>query len=142
MYVVFLGNMGLYVHRNHQGVLGTGKLGGSGFFISNTYSLHRHHQNDCRKEGSCVSHFNVSLNCVGKVTRQCPQTTIFEKRREEKGEPKRIEPRPFCLPAKRLTARPHRLTIVSMFHAQVLYSPTPGIHAPIPECPHFTHTRM
>ena len=29
---------------------------------------------------------------------------------EEKGEPKRIEPRSFCLPAKRLTARPHRLT--------------------------------
>ena len=30
--------------------------------------------------------------------------------REEKGEPKRIEPRSLCLPAKRLTARPHRLT--------------------------------
>ena len=32
--------------------------------------------------------------------------------REEKGEPKRIEPRSCCLPAKRLTARPHRLTPV------------------------------
>ena len=30
--------------------------------------------------------------------------------REEKGEPKRIEPRSFCFPAKRLTAGPHRLT--------------------------------
>ena len=30
--------------------------------------------------------------------------------REEKGEPKRIERRSFCLPAKCLTARPHRLT--------------------------------
>ena len=32
------------------------------------------------------SHFNVSLIVRDKVTRQCPQTTIFE----EKGEPKRI----------------------------------------------------
>ena len=24
------GNMGLYVHRNHEGLLGTGKFGGSG----------------------------------------------------------------------------------------------------------------
>ena len=29
--------------------------------------------------------------------------------REEKGEPQRIEPRSFCLPAERRTARPHRL---------------------------------
>ena len=40
------GNVGLYVHRNHKGLLGTGKFGGSGIFISNTYSLHCHHQND------------------------------------------------------------------------------------------------
>ena len=32
------------------------------------------------------SHFNVSLIVRDKVTRQCPETTIFE----EKGEPKRI----------------------------------------------------
>ena len=30
--------------------------------------------------------------------------------KEEKGEPKRLEPRSFCLPAKCLTARPLRLT--------------------------------
>ena len=48
--------------------------------------LHCHHQNDsCIKMGSDESHFNVSL-IVRDVTRQCPQTTIFE----EKGEPKRI----------------------------------------------------
>ena len=35
--------------------------------------------------GSDESHFNVSLIVKDKVTRQCPQTTIFE----EKGEPKR-----------------------------------------------------
>jgi len=48
----------------------------------------RHHQNDfCNKVGSNESHFNVSLVIVrDKVTRQCPQNTIFE----EKGEPKQI----------------------------------------------------
>ena len=50
-------------------------------------SLHCHHQNDsCIKMGSDESHFSVSLIVRDKVTRQCPQTTIFE----EKGEPKRI----------------------------------------------------
>ena len=39
----------------------------------------------CRID-SDESHFNVALNVRDKVTRQCPQTTIFE----EKGEPKRI----------------------------------------------------
>ena len=45
-------------------------------------------QNDsCIKTmGNDESHFNVSLTVRDKVTRQCPQTTIFE----EKGEPKRI----------------------------------------------------
>ena len=38
------------------------------------------------KMGSDESHFNVSLIVRDKVTRQCPETTIFE----EKGEPKRI----------------------------------------------------
>ena len=51
-------------------------------------SLHCHHQNDsCIKMGSDESHFNISLIVRDKVTRQCPQTTIFE----EKGEPKRIQ---------------------------------------------------
>ena len=36
--------------------------------------------------GSDESHFNISLIVRDKITRQCPQTTIFE----EKGEPKRI----------------------------------------------------
>ena len=51
-------------------------------------SLHCHHQNDfCIKMGSGESHFNVSFRIVrDKVTRQSPQTTIFE----EKGGPKRI----------------------------------------------------
>ena len=50
-------------------------------------SLHCHHQNDsCIKTGSDESHFNVLLTVSDKVTRQCPQTTTFEK----KGEPTRI----------------------------------------------------
>ena len=39
------------------------------------------------KMGSDESHFNVSFYVRDKVTRQCPQITIFE----EKGEPKRIQ---------------------------------------------------
>ena len=46
--------MGLYVHRNYSGLLGTGKLGGREFLylIPTRY---------CVKVGSCVSLFNVSL---------------------------------------------------------------------------------
>ena len=50
-------------------------------------SLRCHRLNDsCIKMGSDESHFNVSLIVRDKVTRQCPQITIFE----EKGEPKQI----------------------------------------------------
>ena len=41
-----------------------------------------------------------------KVTRQCPQTTTFLKRKESRSG---IEPRSFRLPAYRLTARPNGL---------------------------------
>ena len=61
------------------------EVGGRGRLLY--LSLHRHHQNDSRvKMGSDESHFNVSLIVKDKITRQCPETTIFE----EKGEPKRI----------------------------------------------------
>ena len=71
-------------------------------------SLHCHHQNDsCIKMGSEESDFNVSLIVRDKVTREFPQTTTFSKRKERRSG---IEPRPFCLPASRLTAGPHRLT--------------------------------
>ena len=50
-------------------------------------SLHCHDRNDfCIKVGSNESHFNVSIIVRDKVTRQCPQTTTSE----EKREPKRI----------------------------------------------------
>ena len=46
-------------------------------------SLHCHNQNDsCIKMGSGVSHFDVSLIVRDKVTRQCPQTTTFSKKKE------------------------------------------------------------
>ena len=55
----------------------------------------RHHQNDfCIKMGSDESHFNGSLIVRDKVTRQCPQTTTFMKRKSRSG----IEPRSFRLP--------------------------------------------
>ena len=56
--------------------------------------IYCHHQNDsCIKMGSDESHFNVSLIVRDKVTRQCPQTTTFE----EKREPKRIRTEVFLL---------------------------------------------
>ena len=54
-------------------------------------SLHCHHQNDsCIKMGSYESHFNVSLIVRNKVTRQCPQTTTFEEKREPKRNPTEV----------------------------------------------------
>ena len=50
-------------------------------------AIHCHHRNDfCIKMGSDESHFTVSLIVRDKVTRQCPQTTTFK----EKGEQKQI----------------------------------------------------
>jgi len=66
---------------------GVMEVGGGGRRRLLYLSLHCHHQYDsCIKMGSDESHFNVSLIVRDKVTRQCPETTIFE----EKGEPKRI----------------------------------------------------
>ena len=59
-------------------------------------SLHCHHQNDfCIKMGSDESHFNVSVGTDGQITRQCPKTTTFSKRKESRSG---IEPRSFRLP--------------------------------------------
>ena len=53
-------------------------------------SLHYHHHNDsCVEMGSDESHFNVSIIVRDKVTRQCPQTTTFLKRRETETESSR-----------------------------------------------------
>ena len=67
--------------------------------------------------GSDESHFNVSLIVRDKVTRQCPETTIFE----EKGEPKRY--RTFRLPAYNalITTRPKGLTAAETRSNVTLY---------------------
>ena len=67
-----------------------GEVGGSGIFISNTYSLHCHHQNDCIKEGSCVSHFNASL-LVWAKTQEGVHKPQFLKGREMRAEADRTE---------------------------------------------------
>ena len=63
--------------------------------------------------GSDKNHFNVALTVRDKITvRQCPQTTTsFERRESRSG----IQPRPVCLPAYRLTARPNQVTVKSRF---------------------------
>ena len=82
-------------------------MGGGGEREIIYLSLHCHHQNDsCIKMGSDESYFDVSLIVRDKVTRECPQTTTFLKRKESRS---RIELRLFYLPAYRLTARPNQL---------------------------------
>ena len=64
------------------------EVGGEGDYIRIYLSLHCHHQND-----SCMnsdeSHFNVSLIVRDKVTRQCPQTITFLKRKERRAKSSR-----------------------------------------------------
>ena len=80
--------MVLNVHRIHKAYQKRGKGVWRWGKMEIVYlSLHCQQQNDsCIKMGSGESHFNVSLIVRDKITRQCPQITIFE----EKGEPKRI----------------------------------------------------
>ena len=76
-------NMVLNVHRDRKAYYGRGE-GGTGVRRWGEreiiyLSLHCHHQNDsCIKIGSDESHFYVSSIVRDKVTRQCPQTTIFQ----------------------------------------------------------------
>ena len=58
--------------------------------------LHCHHHS-CIKMGSDESQFNVSLIVRDKVTRQCPQTTTFEKEKKKKKSRSGFEPRSFRL---------------------------------------------
>ena len=88
-------NMVLNVHRNHKAYQGRGE--GEERYEGRlyTYRYYCHHQNDsCIKMGGDESNFSVSLNVRDKVTRQCPQTTTFLKRKENRSG---IEPRSFCL---------------------------------------------
>ena len=76
-------NTGLYVHRNHSGLLRTGKLGVRNF-ISNIYSLQCNHQNDSAlRWESCVSHYNVSLTVWAK-SQDSVHKPQFLKRKESR----------------------------------------------------------
>ena len=73
---------------------GRGSWGGGGIFISDTYSLHWHHQNDCIKAGSRVSDFNVSL-IVWAKSQDGVHKPQFLKRRERTAEADRTKVRLF-----------------------------------------------
>ena len=73
--------MVLNVHRNHKAYSGLGEAQKRQIIY---LWLHCHLQNvSCIKMGIDESHFNVSLTARDKVTRQCPQTTTFWKRKPE-----------------------------------------------------------
>ena len=75
--------------------------------------------------GSDDSHFNVSLIVRDKVTRQCPQTTIFLKRKESCN---RESNRGLsAYQPTRLTARPNRLTPLVGFRFQCCFTSTETI---------------
>ena len=84
----------LNVHSNLFRLIREGRRGGMGTNVLPP-TRYSHHQNDCVKLGSCVRHFNVSLILWAKSKDERSKTTISE----DKGEPKGIEPRSFCLPA-------------------------------------------
>ena len=72
--------MVLNVHKNWMGGKGEWRWGKRKIIY---LSLHCHQKNDsCIKTGSDEIHFNVSLIVRDKVTRQCPQTTTYLKRKE------------------------------------------------------------
>ena len=107
------------------------EVGGEGDYIP---IANCHHQNDSyTKMGSDESHFNVSLTVRDKVTRQCPQTAIFE----EKGELKRIRTevpsayQPNALPLGQTGSQVSNL----VFHAQSASTVTIGRVAGVPEIP-------
>ena len=64
------------------------EVGEEGEYIPYCYSVTT--KMTCIKMGSDESHFNVSLIVRDKVTRPCPQTTTFLKRKESRNS---IEPK-------------------------------------------------
>ena len=82
-----------------------GGAGGRDFFISNTYSLHCHHQIYYIKVGSCVRHFNVSL-IVWAKSQDSVRKPQFWKSKESRSGPNRG---PSAYQPSALPARPRRL---------------------------------
>ena len=72
-----------WVLRQHKPLrlIRDGAVWVSGIYISNTYAPHSHHQNDCIKVGSCVSHFDVSLIVCAK-SQDSVHKPQFSKRKE------------------------------------------------------------
>ena len=100
------------------GVLAGTETPGSGGRGCLFQTPHCHHQNDsCIQMGTDDSHSHASLVAMGKVTRQCPQTTTFD----DKGEPKRgIEPlssayQPNALPLGQTGSHPKDDIVSSSF---------------------------
>ena len=86
----------LNVHRKHKAYQRRGEAGGGGGGGGGGIEMGEegdyipiriccHHQNvSCIKIGSDESHFSVAVIVRDKVTRQCPQTTTFEEKEEQK----------------------------------------------------------
>ena len=85
------GNFGLYVHRNRSGLLGTGRLGGVNNYISNTYSLHCHHQNDSASRWAVVWAILMFSLIVWAKSQDSVHKRQFLKRRERRAEADRTE---------------------------------------------------
>ena len=98
------------------------EVGGRGRVYTYRYTVTT--RTTCIKMGSDESHFNVSLIVRDKVTRPCPQTTTFLKRKQSRSG---IEPRSFRLPAYRITARPNRLSDVVLLPQSYLLVPRPSV---------------
>ena len=80
--------MRLNVHGNLLRLIKDGGSGEDGYLRPTTYSLPCHHQNDCIKAGSCMSHFNVSLIVWAKSQDGVPKAQ-FLKRKESRSGSKR-----------------------------------------------------
>ena len=75
------------------------EVGGFGNFISNIYSLLSHHQNYSALRWAAVWAILVFHELNGQSHKTVPINDNFLFFLKEKGEPKQIEPRIFCLPA-------------------------------------------
>ena len=85
------GNIELYVHRNHQGLLGTGKYGGREFlYLTPILATPSPPEWFWIKVGSCVSHFNVSW-IVWAKSQDSVHKPHFLKRRERRSEADRTK---------------------------------------------------
>ena len=77
------GNIGLYVHRNHYGLIGTGKLGSRESHILHLLVTLSPPERFCIKVGSYLSHFNVSLIVWAKSQDSVRKPQFGRERRAE-----------------------------------------------------------